>query len=897
LFSNLSYATAPANDTCSNALEIRLGYGTGSYFSDSLAIDSAGVQVGEFFHSSLVSSGNDKKTVWFKFYLPVRRAVDVELKQNTNAISIKDCGFTTYKSNSCLPTSSQATAAKLTTLNQFGSSFHPCMDPGWYMVQVSSKARAKGRIFLEITTSIPAKHSSVTNAEYDLCDSAYDFGNAHVGQAGYAEKFVDVEFGCYTVDDSSELYKDLGSNYRAYNQSAWFEFTAAGDNDKTLFSVVGRSRYLGSSDTFAYRIFEGNCGTNMTLLDSGWSAQVNSSKCRNRYYSPWPLDLSCMFDSGKVYRIQFLFEEYFDETVRFNIEDRTSAYTTESNQPKLGIARNVDTLRGSSEFYYGFTCASNMLDAACGTSAQPASVQVASSPFVYTLNEWVYFYLDGTSSLDIRLLNGINNNYDYYQNLAFRLFKDSITNSCSDVDTNSIIAQQYGTGYITLNCLEPGFYSLQLLGTDSSIYRCEGAMHLGGDYRVQYTVTSLPDRNRFGLYTIGAADSLNELDPLPPYSYTYGQTDTISCFENVVPEQHCDSTKRHITYRVFNVPDSGLVVMDQFYRKRFYSPGYYKRYDGVSRLYKGNALALRDIQSVSAFPDTLKGLRAWGDCWSSNSSHCLEPGTYTLATFAEDISLGETETPRLYYRVGRTKFNSYSKAEFIDSIRSYGNVYGQVDTFTCRTNPDTVAGISCGRRNGYHVFYLDTTSLATITVSSYYTPLTISLFKGDIRKGKQAVSFYRDESGWSCVRYGKTTSTCKPLQAGWYTVMVSGNNALSYDSSHSLATASDFRGLYNNYGNYRVQIRTSAPTVIPRKYDRTYRAAFVDSLVNNNQPLSYDTNYSVRPNMPQHLKLYTLPQEILECELDTPLVHPDSFICLNNTTDVVYYVFNLAKRG
>ncbi len=155
-------------------------------------MDSATIQVGEYFHTSLVTSGNDKKSIWFKFYIPTRRGLDIELKQHGTAIQTNDVGFTTYLSNNCLPTSTDASNAKLTTLNQFGSSFHPCVDPGWYLVQVSAKNRAQGKVYLEITTSYPYTHSSVVDAEYDARDSAYRFPD-FLGAPGYGAKSIQFE--------------------------------------------------------------------------------------------------------------------------------------------------------------------------------------------------------------------------------------------------------------------------------------------------------------------------------------------------------------------------------------------------------------------------------------------------------------------------------------------------------------------------------------------------------------------------------------------------------------------------------------------------------------------------------------------------------------------------------
>ena len=84
--------------------------------------------------------------------------------------------------------------------------------------------------------------------------------------------------------------------------------------------------------------------------------------------------------------------------------------------------------------------------------------------------------------------------------------------------------------------------------------------------------------------------------------------------------------------------------------------------------------------------------------------------------------------------------------------------------------------------------------------------------------------------------------------------------------------------------------------IVAPKYYRPSKAAFIDSLVNNNQPLSYDSNYSSIAGTHLNLAKFQFPTETLECDLDTPLNHhPKSTLCDTNTTDIVYYTFNLAK--
>lgn len=107
-------------------------------------------------------------------------------------------------------------------------------------------------------------------------------------------------------------------------------------------------------------------------------------------------------------------------------------------------------------------------------------------------------------------------------------------------------------------------------------------------------------------------------------------------------------------------------------------------------------------------------------------------------------------------------------------------------------------------------------------------------------------------------------------------------------------------GYYEDYVYQRNQIviNTRKSNVTLPKFNRPYKAAFVDSLVNSNQALAFDTNYSVQNNMPQQLKKYNFPTEVLDCDLDTPIVsYPLSALCDTATTDIIYYVFNLEKSS
>ena len=910
-FENL-YAQKPANDSCHKSKILKIGnsgFGIGSYQSDSINIDSATVQVGEFFHSSLITAGNDKRSIWFKFYLPTRRGILLELKQNANKIAIKDCGFTTYFSNTCLPGSSAATAAKLTTLNQFGSSFHPCMDPGWYMVQVSAKTRAAGKVYLEVTTSFPYENSAITNAKYDAKDSAYNFGNNLVGQIRNNSNYIDFELGCYTVKDSTELFKPIGKNYAAYNQSAWFVFKAKDNSDFTQIKLSAPWACFGANDTAAFRLFKGDCRktSGLQLLDSNFNDFSNASLCypSNCYDVARPY--KCFFDSGQYYSFQLLFHKDIDRKIRLTIESHNSEFDSGYYQPKLGIAKNLGVIKGATSKNVGFSCGSYINNYSC-SNAMPAG-GVKQNGWRYNLNQWVTFKLTEQTRLELFFRYNYNSNSDLYYYTGFRLFKDTITNNCNDIDTNHIIFRGIGTINYTIDCLDPGDYTIQLLGTDTipkaNYWACNGSYHLGRDYTLDLNANKLPTRNRFSLYAKGEADSINvinnKIEALPKWKYIYAKTDTIACNNTLMPESSCDTFLTKAIYRVFKIgdvtgdaiADSGMLQINSLIL------GSYPQYRGNHRLYKGNALTLRDNQSVSSYPQKLTGLKPLNECmgkYTSSQFICIEPGEYTIASFFDNTSIGLTEKPYFYFYHARSKFDTYAKAEFIDSLKSYKTYYSQADTFTCLNNRDTIDGVSCGVKNSYHVFYLDSIAVTTIASPTFYYNTIFSLFKGDIRKGKSGLKLYEDNSGkWKCLNsyyWGKTTTQCEPLLPGWYTIMASRDGA-DYDSAKRVD--------YNGYSLYaypkNFYITTSKPSVVLPKFNRPFKAAFVDSLINKNKPLSYDTNYSTKA-MPQHLAEFKFPTERFECDLDTPINHfPKSILCDNKTTDIAYYVFTLKKNA
>ncbi|MGB0851067.1 MAG: hypothetical protein ACPGTP_07460, partial [Bacteroidia bacterium] len=497
------FSQVPINDNCANAELFTIpenGFGIGTFETDSFDLDSATIEVGEYFHTSLVTSGNDKKSIWFKFYLPTRRGLDIELKQHGTAIQTNDVGFTTYFSNSCLPGSVAANDAKLTTLNQFGSSFHPCVDPGWYMVQISSKTRANDKVYLQIKTSFPHTHSNVTDAEYDVKDSAARFATV-LGLGDVQSSTISFDLGCYTIDDSTELLPNLGTNYRDYNQSAWLTFKTADIPDRASIEFL-QFQYSCNYDSVGYRLYEGDCtdsSATLVLLDSFagyWGPGVNGSCYPSCSYSikKW---YNCYFDSAKDYSIQVLYHKDMDKKATVRINSVTSIYDQlGTTKPQDDLSADLGTLGSSGSYNYGFSCESFIKDQNCTSNTMPVGgITIPQSSMTYTMSTWRKFKLDHQSKLTITAggYKYNSSNATLRQHQAFRLFKDTLTSSCTDVDTSNIIYTGVSYGSHVLQCLDSGTYLIQLLATDSvwnySSYPCSGPMHLGSDYVLSFSRT------------------------------------------------------------------------------------------------------------------------------------------------------------------------------------------------------------------------------------------------------------------------------------------------------------------------------------------------------------------------------------------------------------------------
>ena len=141
----------PSNDHCNNATTISIpnaGFGMGTFTSSVTDISQATFQTGETFAPAILVAGQNKKSMWYKFTIPTTRAIRVTLAQPGTTVTAGDAGFAVYKINTCLPGNANI-STKLTPIGTFGNTYHPCVDSGQYLIQVSSNNNANGPLCIE----------------------------------------------------------------------------------------------------------------------------------------------------------------------------------------------------------------------------------------------------------------------------------------------------------------------------------------------------------------------------------------------------------------------------------------------------------------------------------------------------------------------------------------------------------------------------------------------------------------------------------------------------------------------------------------------------------------------------------------------------------------------------
>ncbi len=902
IFIGKVYSQAPANDDCSNAISISIpgnGFSLGTFSSSNIDISNATVQTDENFAPAIFVAGQNKKSVWYKFSIPTTRSVKVTLGQPGVGIAAGDVGFAIYKTTNCLPSLTEI-STKFTPNPLFGDSYHPCVDQGEYLVQVSSKTSANGLLFIKIELGEPSP------ALYDKPATAQQLGNL----SAYEITAGEFEVSCQSIDDANENCLPETS-FKDFTKSTWHTFTTPNSFDYLAFllGAVDPYAYYNPNFVVGYRLYEGDA------VNSPLSALVQIGGCdslvTNGYYPDRKMYKCGELKTNTTYTVQLLYHRDFAKTIRIavawdggtptNAPEPLASMTSPNNMGTLLYSANGTQNQATDNF----SCNSKHSEHSCPKS-MPVNGIKYSNGNNYNLSTFFYFTLATTSSVSLTLSSSCYTGYG-------RLYKQTLTNNCNDLDTANIISNFYYN--TSINCLEPGNYVLQAMGVDTTAaktslsyyslqtspinYYCI-AGSLGSQVTAIINVSNTKNENNFSLSSPGKFGKINadlngDMQPFVPYTYYSSIPDTFGCANTVTPKDPdlCPDRDKS-SYNEFKVNDSAIIYFPYF--------NYY------SKLYKGDADALATAQNVHSFGETIQGLEPNSNCLYSNGSYtqnaCVVPGTYTLVGFGTYVGRVSTFND-LSIRTPQSKHASPATAQDMGDLWEVGKTTGyliasDIDTFTCRDNEVVIDGVSpcnggSGTRNKliYRQFYLS--SPASVNISTYnyayggYYGL-LSLFKGKATDGLSALTTMG--SKWTCFSNAYNIGQCDVLPAGWYTVVSYGFGPTYENPLKNLYAGSNYSEV-GQASRFFISLGTACaePT-----FNRPYKAS-IDTATKKPYLIEWGAQSASTAAYPVTSQKYTLISEHFNCTQDTAFIKQNMVSCNSTNVKVAFYVFKTTQES
>lgn len=876
----------PPNNNCDNALVIPIannGFETGIFFSDTINIATATMQPGETVPPAIFVAGQYQKSIWFRFTIGTSRKVKLTLNQPGIGITSGDVGFSIYKAGSCLPGNSQV-SNKLTPLETFGSTFHPCVDSGTYLVQVSSKMNANGPVFLKLEVDPVA-------TPYDERTTAFSFGLMN-----QARKHVIYDLDCYSKESINETCTGTLPDAAQYTKTSWHTFSTPGYFDYITFLVAaGNTPYFTNSTTqhiIGYKLYEGNAQTTplsgMTLIDGCDTLKTNGARPGYRTYRCGQLD------TGKVYSLQLFFKSDFNASIRVGL-------FKEGGMPSKGpIAATSWIQPGNTigNLFYGittrsdyFACNSRHLTNACGNTKLPAGILKNGTR--YNLSTYFTFTQPQASNVTINVTDPVG--ATFCKNRYVRLFSSGVGSSCTALDTTTLYMAF--TNDTLLRCLPAGSYTIQVMGsedqnmaiTKNEVITSTASACMYANFGQQFTMlvesTPVLEGNNYSLYQAGAFNAINGMAPLVSPNTYPAINDTFGCHNAALPSTFsCPPAYKKAMYREFVLTDSlsmSFGNLNTFFTEN--GQNHYYRY----QLFKGDANALVQAQNTWAYPATFTGLTPVTNCiiTQGNNRACLVPGTYTFATYGTDQFIGKTDNPNFTAVNFITQHYSQSTVQnmgsILDTVQTTSNntVNSGADYFSCRDNAVTINGNPpClnATKAIYREFYLSQASGVQISSGS----TSMSLFSGRL----SVVGFNGLTAMATCINTYATPS-CQTIPAGWYTVVSYGVGA-SYTDPALGGTLGGVIGLPCN-------VYITIPICNAPHFNRPYRAAINTT---TNAPFLIQWNAAAAAAAyPVTAATFTLPTERWNCSVDTPFSSHPIAGCDPNNTKVAYYVFSLTQ--
>jgi len=874
----------PANDNCNNASDIPIsgnGFGLGTFVSSSSDLTSATIQAGEEFAPSIFVAAQNQKSVWYKFTIASNRKVTIRLRQAGNTIVAGDVGFAVYYTTACLPGASQL-SSKLIPLETFGNTFHPCVDSGTYLVQVSSKNRANGLIYLEVVTE-------ATTALYDNMAAAYDFGvmNTH-------RKAVSYVVGCHSLEGDETVCNNLMGN-TGRPKTSWHVFTTAAYNDYIDLAFSGGAGYFTGpniNEVVGYRVFRGDART------SSFNALIPVAACDTFRSDGATVSLrrfSCgILLPNTTYSVQLIFSNAFNHNIKLGIfaggtqasggpQPATTSLTANNT---LGVLANGTVTRTDY-----FACNALHQNNACGPTKPAGGVVYGGVNY----NVSSYFTFSTTTEGTVTIQTALLPAAPACGGRLIRVFNTGLTSNCNNL-TLANLYDEFTDGKV-LNCLPPGNYTIQVLSsvaqntvTNAEIQTSTALTCIRGNLGRGFTLTVTKANSAgslFRLHQAGAFNNINNGLPLANNTTLTSIRDTFGCTRTVLPNNTaCNTTTQYnkAKYRQLVLNDSGTLTVSDLPvsvnvngQQRFFS----------YELFQGNANSLATAQNVWNYPQRINGLTSVASCITQTNtfSGCLLPGQYTFVEYGNDTLTGTSSQPRFSFKKPVSAFGNWNAPNNMGDVVSLvgpsgGNVTATPDTFTCSNNAITIGGIApCGgyAKAIYREFYVSDSIFLRIQSSN--SAHQLSFFKGRISTQGPAAM----QSVWTCFT-NRQTLPCEFIAPGWYTVV-----------SYGMGASYGINNITPNHVNTQnnITLTISFDCKGPR-FNRPHKAA-VDSLTGN--PFLITWNQAADTGAyPNTAAEYTLPTEYFNCTADTPFVYTGN--CGGQSySKVAYYVFRITQES
>jgi gliding motility-associated-like protein len=431
LLATFCYGQIPSNDLCENASEIVIsenGFALGKFVSDTSDLTEAKREENESCASNTSDIGNCAKTVWYNFYIPTKRDVNITLKQKDSSIAEILVGINVYRDRSC-KTGDNWLSEQIISLSKFGSTGNAELDEGWYSIQVSCNEKVRGKVWLELDVK------SVPNIV--LKPDSFD----KINKAGFiTESYTNFRLGKdNTLEPEEKNY--VSEEY----YSVWFKYVIP-ENTHSYELILNSNSYLKD---LKHRVFIGRPNkVQIENIDSlNWTESVNRdyiiAKNSVSFCDSSDLNPTDTLFLLICYKVSYT-SSYGLGSLRFEFESSPRENVLPKASNNSSITPDIISLDWGDyeEFDIVFPCDAKLLDCHCKPQI----------PDTFWLNKYSFYENAAYQVVDIKQ-DGKLNISNWWSDYLIHIYKGDITENCN---LDSITRT---TRDLSL-CLEEGRYTI-----------------------------------------------------------------------------------------------------------------------------------------------------------------------------------------------------------------------------------------------------------------------------------------------------------------------------------------------------------------------------------------------------------------------------------------------------